>query len=446
MSVFEDLFKGKVDSGVSGLFGSSNAVDRESVRGRDVRGKGEESKEREEMSEDDGEEMSEDDGEEMSEDDGEEMSEDNDSDSESESNSNKNTTTKNDDNEDLESNYYSKLLHTDQPQTDQPQTNDNSSEKSTHKPAEVVDLKESELEKAEKTVFVGNVPVEVVNSKTVYKQFKSYFSLVGSIKSIRFRSISFDEALPRKIAFVQKKFHNSRANLNAYIVYTTKEASLKASDKFNGKVFQDFHLRVDHITHPSPKNNKKTIFVGNLDFEESEETLWRYFNTKVNNDVESVRIVRDAKTNLGKGFALIQFKDTLSVNKALLLNNKPITEAEKSRKLRISRAKAGAKPSLLSPNHIDNQKPKTKPKSFGKVIENLNDKQKTKLGRANNALGKADKATLGSSKVIIEGERASKTSKIAGIKGGKGKKNNANRVKKPRIRQRSSDYKNKLAQ
>lgn len=89
-------------------------------------------------------------------------------------------------------------------------------------------------------------------------------------------------------------------------------------------MFEDHHLRVDHVSHPAPKDNKRTIFVGNLDFEEKEETLWKYFNSKLDQDVESVRIIRDSKTNLGKGFALVQFKDTLSVNKALLLNDKPL--------------------------------------------------------------------------------------------------------------------------
>lgn len=353
---------------------------------------------------------------------------------------------KQDENYDLEARYFKKLLDEDKEEKETPveskedeqvQEDDSSDssdsedeapkEKKREKKAETIDLKQEELSKAEKTVFVGNVPVTVVTSKAIYKKFKNHFSKIGKILSIRFRSISFNETLPRKIAFAQKKFHNQRETLNAYVVYETKESSSKASDFYNGKLFENFHLRVDHINHPSAKDNKRTIFVGNLHFEEMEENLWKYFNKHCDNDVESVRIVRDSKTNIGKGFALIQFKDTLSVNKALLLNNKSIEE--NSRKLRISRAKANSKPSILSPNHIDNQ-PKNNKKN--RLMTKLNDKEKTVVGRSK-ILGKADQATIGS-KVIMEGERARKGAKI-------GKKPRHAKNRKPRIRERTQKFK-----
>jgi len=43
-----------------------------------------------------------------------------------------------------------------------------------------------------------------------------------------------------------------------------------------------------------------------LNFEAQEEELWQHF--KNCGDIDYVRIIRDAKTNLGKGFAYIQFK------------------------------------------------------------------------------------------------------------------------------------------
>lgn len=329
-----------------------------------------------------------------------------------------------------------------------------SKEKSTK--AKTIDLKEQELEKAEKTVFVGNVSNGVITSRQTYKRFKKLFSEYGKILSIRFRSISFNDAVPRKVAFARKSLHDARDTVNAYVVFQNKEESLRATKELNASIFDDNHIRVDHITHPSPKDNKRTIFVGNLDFEEQEETLWRYFNKNTNNDVESVRVVRDSKTNLGKGFALVQFKDTLSVNKALLLNDKPMNDEKKLRKLRISRAKTNAKPSILSPNHIDNQKGPNQKKNIKvkkprhKNSENLSDQQKTKLGRAQSVLGKADRATVGKSKTIVEGQRAHKGDSIAGIKGLKSdrerKKNQKGNVKKPRIRERSTKFKQERAQ
>lgn len=300
--------------------------------------------------------------------------------------------------------------------------------------AKSIDLKEEELNKAEKTVFVGNVSNNVVTSKQTYKQFKKLFNSIGKVSSIRFRSIAFDDAVPRKVAFAKKSLHSTRDTINAYVVFAEKEPSLKAASRLNATVFDHHHIRVDHVAHPAPKDNKKTVFVGNLDFEEQEERLWRYFNSKTDNDVEAVRIVRDAKTNLGKGFALIQFKDTLSVDKALLLHEKPMEiegdDKKKGRKLRILRAKAYAKPSILSPNHVDNARKQKKPRSP------LTDDQKTKLGRAKALLGKADRNTAG--KLVIEGSRAAPGQRIAGIKGLKSAKG---KVKKPRVTDRSTRFK-----
>lgn len=300
--------------------------------------------------------------------------------------------------------------------------------------AKSLDLKEEQLNSAEKTVFVGNVSNNVIPTRQTYKQFKKLFKSIGKVSSIRFRSIAFDEAVPRKVAFVKKALHSTRDTVNAYVVFAEKEASMKAASRLNATIFDHHHIRVDHVAHPAPKDNKRTIFVGNLDFEEQEERLWRYFNSKTNDDVESVRIVRDSKTNLGKGFALVQFKDSLSVDKALLLHEKPMVVEgdvkQKSRKLRILRAKAYAKPSILSPNHVDNVRKQKK------VRGTLTDEQKTKLGRAKALLGKADRNTAG--KLIVEGSRAAPGQKIAGIKGLKSAKG---RAKKPRVTDRSARFK-----
>ncbi|KAG7663916.1 NOP12 [[Candida] subhashii] len=322
-------------------------------------------------------------------------------------------------NEDLEASYFDKLLRYKKDE-ENPAESESAEQDDDEEKKEILNLK------AERTVFVGNVPADVVTSKHAAKLFKNLFKEFGKVESIRYRSISFDESLPRKIAIAKKNLHKSRDSVNAYVVFTDKGAS-RSAIALNATKFEDHHLRVDHVAHPSPKDNRRTIFVGNLDFEEKEDTLWNYFNSKLDNDVESVRIIRDSKTNMGKGFALVQFKDTLSVNKALFLNDKPIETGDKSkkgRKLRISRAKAHAKPSLMSPNHIDNIKKKHASKK-----QALSDTQKTKLGRAKTVLGKADRSTVGKVKksTIMEGQRATKGDRVAGIKGLKGK------VKKPRI-------------
>ncbi|CAN3361392.1 nucleolar protein 12 [Diutina catenulata] len=301
------------------------------------------------------------------------------------------------------------------------------------KKATQVNLKEDELEKAERTVFVGNVPSATVKSKSTEKAFKKFFSAIGKVDSIRFRSIAFDQPISRKSAFAAKAIHKDRESINAYVVFAERADSKKAVD-LNATVFEDHHLRVDHVAHPAPKVNKRTVFVGNLDYDEQEEVLWRYFNKLTDNDVEVVRIIRDAATNLGKGFAYIQFKDSLSVDKALPFNEKPLEyyndESKKGRKLRIVRTSSKAKPSLWSPNHIENVR-------RNHLKAQLSDKQKTKLGRAQRILGKADRATAGRNQLIIEGERSQKGTKIQGIKGLKV----TAKVKKPRLRERSQKFK-----
>ncbi|AJU03666.1 Nop12p [Saccharomyces cerevisiae YJM1573] len=334
---------------------------------------------------------------------------------------------RNEEDEDLEARYYAKLLNEEAEAEDDKPTVTKTDETSVPltSAAKKVDFKEDELEKAERTVFIGNILSTVITSKKVYKEFKKLFGTNPiaeteesgnekeeesskksdnnefAIESIRFRSISFDEALPRKVAFVQQKFHKSRDTINAYIVYKNKSAVRKICSNLNAVVFQDHHLRVDSVAHPAPHDKKRSIFVGNLDFEEIEESLWKHFEPC--GDIEYVRIIRDSKTNMGKGFAYVQFKDLQSVNKALLLNEKPMKSqkqedentkkpTKKARKLRVSRCKNMKKGTTIG---------------TGLDRNGLTDSQRTRAGRAKKILGKADRATLGQ-EITIEGLRAKK--------------------------------------
>jgi nucleolar protein 12 len=365
-------------------------------------------------------------------DDDEEMA---DSDEESEENSEeeqekpaKSKKKRNDDNEDLEDKYMEKLLTNDKPeeQEQEPEGDESGSDSDSDSEdeseqnhqavpaseAKKLDLKESEIAKAERTVFIGNIAVSVITSKPNYKAFKKLFGEYGDVESIRFRSIAFSEQLPRKAAFVKQSIHPTCDSVNAYVVFKEKDAARKSLTS-NGKVFLDLHMRVDSVSHPAVVDNKRSIFVGNLDFEERDEELWNIFGEC--GDIEFVRIVRDSKTNVGKGFGYVQFKDSIGVNKALMFHEKKL--GEKKRKLRITRSKK-MKPTQSS--HKSN------------AVKNLSEDQKTKLGRAKRVLGKADRATAGN---IIEGQRAKKGDRVEGIKNGKG------RVKKPRKTRRSTDFK-----
>jgi nucleolar protein 12 len=87
---------------------------------------------------------------------------------------------------------------------------------------------------------------------------------------------------------------------------------------------------VDGVAHPAKTDHRRCVFVGNLGFVDDEslldqggenerkrskipsdieEGLWRQFGKA--GTVESVRVVRDEKTRVGKGFAYVQFEVNL---------------------------------------------------------------------------------------------------------------------------------------
>ncbi|GMM31480.1 Nop12 protein [Martiniozyma asiatica (nom. inval.)] len=280
--------------------------------------------------------------------------------------------------------------------------------------AQVVDLKQKEFEKAERTVFIGNVPSSVMENKKTIKAFKRHINEFlnvpehqNYIESIRFRGLHSQTNATKKVAFISKDV-DMKASMVSYVVLKTKELSNELL-KMNGTFYEKNHLRVDHLAHPQKKDNQLSVFVGNVSFEENEENLWKYFNSRiieknsdVSNVVDNVRIVRDSKTSFGKGFAIVQFTDTNYVSKALLLDGKKMN----NRALRITRCK----------------KMKRNNDQVRKKTQGLSDKQKTIIGRAK-VLNKADRSTIG--KMVIEGERAQAGS--------------SNSIKKPRHKKRLTD-------
>lgn len=207
-----------------------------------------------------------------------------------------------------------------------------------------VDPAVSELEKANRTVFLSNVSVEAITSGKAKKILLNHLASVldkkadppQKVQSIRFRSTAFESAgIPKRAAFIKKTvLEATTRSTNAYAVYTTTAAARLAVKQLNGTTVLDRHLRVDSVAHPAPVDHRRCVFVGNLGFVDDEtvyntkvneegkevtekrkrtktpmdveEGLWRVFN-KEGGKVESVRVVRDAATRVGKGFAYVQF-------------------------------------------------------------------------------------------------------------------------------------------
>jgi len=181
-------------------------------------------------------------------------------------------------------------------------------------------------ERNERTIFVGNVDIDL-EKKHILKHFKPY----GKIENVRFRSVPVDKGeLPVKAAVILKKFAKEAAGKNAYVVFSTKEEAEKALEA-NGSVIKVNHLRVDSAIRKA-HDYTKTVFIGNLPFNATEEEVRVFF--KACGAIDNIRIIRDPQTHIGKGIAYVTFKD-MDGFKASLKKTKSLF---KDRELRIKKA------------------------------------------------------------------------------------------------------------
>ncbi|NXF94458.1 RBM34 protein, partial [Eubucco bourcierii] len=178
-----------------------------------------------------------------------------------------------------------------------------------------------------RTVFVGNLPVNCTA-----QVLKSIFKEYGQIKSVRFRSLVPAEAtLSKKLAAIKNKLHPDAKFVNAYVVFKEERDAVKALKENGREIASGFHIRVDIASKSSSHDNKRSIFLGNLSYDISDDAVREHFS--VCGDVVGVRIVRDRKTGLGKGFGYVLFENTDAVHLALKLNESDLM----GRKVRVKR-------------------------------------------------------------------------------------------------------------
>ncbi|KAJ5915411.1 Nucleolar protein 12 [Penicillium verhagenii] len=332
--------------------------------------------------------------------------------------------------------------------------------------------KATEVEKSNRTVFLGNVSTEAIKSKTAKKTLLRHLASFCStlqestgphkVESLRFRSVPFASGggLPKRASFARQEIlDDTTHSTNAYAVYSTVQAARKAATTLNGTIVLDRHLRVDSIAHPAAIDNKRCVFVGNLDFVDNEgpvedatgkkkkprapadieEGLWRTFNEHTGGkdkkadkkSVEFVRVIRDRSTRVGKGFAYVQFYDGNGVEEALLLNEKKFPPML-PRKLRVTRARKVAK----------------KREDSGGKDSKMAEAQKTLQGRAGRLLGRAGaakikaqgKSTIAGNSFIFEGHRATEKGASSQMKV-KGKSRGNKAKKNARSSKRAAAYK-----
>lgn len=120
------------------------------------------------------------------------------------------------------------------------------------------------LEKESRTVFVGNVPVNIKMSaiKTLFKQF-------GDVETTRFRSVGVKNInVPKRASVIKKDFHPQRDTANVYVRFKTIEQAQSAIS-LNATQFEGHTIRVDMALNTYHKQDKrKGVFIGNLPYSE----------------------------------------------------------------------------------------------------------------------------------------------------------------------------------
>ncbi|NXF05252.1 RBM34 protein, partial [Smithornis capensis] len=178
-----------------------------------------------------------------------------------------------------------------------------------------------------RTVFVGNLPVNCT-----VQVLKSLFKKYGQIQSIRFRSlIPAEDTISKKLAAIKHKVHPNAKFVNAYVVFKEECDAQKALKENGTEIASGFHIRVDTASKTTSHDNKRSVFLGNVPYDIHDDAVREHFH--VCGDVVAVRIVRDRKTGLGKGFGYVLFENTDAVHLALKLNNSVLM----GRKIRVQR-------------------------------------------------------------------------------------------------------------
>ncbi|NXV09858.1 RBM34 protein, partial [Cettia cetti] len=213
-----------------------------------------------------------------------------------------------------------------------------------------------------RTVFVGNLPV----SCTI-QVLKSLFKKYGQIQSIRFRSlIPAEDTVSKKVAAIKRKVHPNAKFINAYVVFKEEGDAQKALQENGTEIASGFHIRVDTASKTSLHDNKRSVFLGNLSYDIRDDAVREHFH--VCGDILGVRVVRDRRTGLGKGFGYVLFENTDAVHLALKLNNSVLM----GRKIRVQRV-------------VDQRKAQKKSPDQARAPKDRVDKKKKEKSRSNHS-------------------------------------------------------------
>ncbi|BGO99523.1 hypothetical protein RTBOTA2_002588 [Rhodotorula toruloides] len=202
------------------------------------------------------------------------------------------------------------------------------------------------------------------------------------------KSQPLTDAQKRKVALIRGELNEGKKACNAYLVIAALPENVDPRavvsaviQAVNNSVFEGFTVHADAVRPRSaaallaaaqlaakpnanltevPKNNdayqvpatdaKRTVFIGGLDFAESEENVRKAVEAVLVRErgepdgrsyVENVRVVRDPSSGLGKGFCYVLLQDESCVDELLALPPGKLLKISK-RKVRLERCKTAA--------------------------------------------------------------------------------------------------------
>lgn len=188
--------------------------------------------------------------------------------------------------------------------------------------------------KSRRTVFVGNVSLDATA-----KDLKAFFTPCGKVETVRLRYLplagcAVDQAgnqkLVMKVCANKKILTAAKDNCNAYVTFAD-EASVPNALALNGAQLLRLPVRVDHET--PVVDPRRSVFIGNVGFRVSDESVRRFFEQQLASDEEpqpvvNVRIIRDRATGAGKGFGYVLLRSAALAGQALALHESKLEGRE----------------------------------------------------------------------------------------------------------------------
>ncbi|KAG0667198.1 hypothetical protein C6P46_002610 [Rhodotorula mucilaginosa] len=211
----------------------------------------------------------------------------------------------------------------------------------------------------------------------------------GPSRSSNGRVQPLTDAQKRKVALIRGELNDGKKACNAYLVIAALPESVDARavvravvEAANNSVFEGFTIHADHVRPRSaaallaaaqmaakpnenltdvPRNSdgfqvapadaRRTVFIGGLDFAESEENVRAAVEACLVRErgevpaderyVQNVRVVRDPSSGLGKGFCYVLLQDDSCVDELLALPPGKYLKISR-RKVRLERCKTAA--------------------------------------------------------------------------------------------------------